>query len=89
MNDAIWGTAGLVEVKVLSKKKAFPESSIVLDDRGEALKAWGLQTNNSAIIVVDEKGQLMFFKEGALLPTEQVALLKTIKRAIARLEVAQ
>ena len=65
-DDAIWGTSGFVKSASEDSKKQYPWSSIVLDRNGIVQRTWALQKENSAIIVLNQKGQILFQFEGQL-----------------------
>lgn len=81
-DDAIWGTGGFVKSSAEDSKQEFPWSSMVLDENGVAAKAWQLQEENSAIIVQDKTGTVLFAKEGSLNETEIETVLGLIKAAL-------
>lgn len=65
-NDAIWGTSGFVKSSAEDTKREFPWSGMVLDAKGMARNAWDLTPENSAIILLDKEGKVLFVKEGLL-----------------------
>jgi len=69
LDDALWGTTGLVQSELKGNKKKHPQSNIVADKKGVARKAWDLKEQNAAMAVLDANGTVLFFKEGK--PTEQ------------------
>lgn len=78
IDDAMWGTGGLVAGELKKNKKKFPKSVIVADEDGETLKAWGLKPKGSAITVVDSKGRVVFFKDGVLDEEEVLKVVELI-----------
>lgn len=78
-DDAIWGTGSFVKSSAESSKEEFPWSSLVLDENGNAAKAWDLQEESSAIIVQDKQGNVLFVKEGALTDSEVMNAIQLIK----------
>ncbi|MCP5169589.1 MAG: YtfJ family protein [Hahellaceae bacterium] len=83
VNDAIFGTAGIVTMMVEGGKKEFPWSSIVVDAKGIAQKTWGLDKESSAIIVLDANGNVLFSKDGALSDAEVKSVLSLIEAELA------
>ncbi|MGB2078936.1 MAG: YtfJ family protein [Vibrio sp.] len=81
-SDAIWGTGSFVKSSAESSKKEFNWSSVVLDEKGVVAKAWQLQPENSAIIVQDKAGKVLYFKEGKLDQTQIQQVLGLIKKSI-------
>ncbi|WP_034944496.1 YtfJ family protein [Erwinia oleae] len=65
-DDAIPGTGMFVRSSIESNKKQFPWSQFIVDDNGVAKKAWKLENGGSAIIVLDNNGEVRFAKDGAL-----------------------
>lgn len=82
LKDAMWGTGALVVAKAESGKKAFPWSSVVIDESSVCLNAWGLKKESSAVIVLDECANVLFFKDGALVKAEIDAVLALIETAL-------
>lgn len=80
LNDALWGTSSLAHSRMESSQKEFAYAEYVMDANGDLAAAWGLEPKNSAIIVVDADGKVLWFKEGKLTPEdidEAVTLIKT------------
>ncbi|CNH95199.1 protein ytfJ [Yersinia thracica] len=69
-DDAIFGTAVFVRNSIETNKREFPWSQFVVDSTGNVKKAWGLAEKGSAIVVLDQQGNVKFFKDGALTPAE-------------------
>ncbi|OAT27099.1 YtfJ family protein [Proteus myxofaciens] len=65
-DDAIFGTGPFVRGSVEDSKKEFPWSQFIVDADGVAQKSWGLEKENSAIIILDKQGKVRFVKEGIL-----------------------
>lgn len=80
VDDALFGTSGFVRSSAEESKRDFPWSSIVLDEKGVVAQAWQLTAKNSAIILLDEQGSVLFAKEGAL-TSEQVKEVITLVQA--------
>lgn len=81
-DDSMWGTGSFVKSSAEKSKKEFPWSSLVLDEKGTVAKAWDLAPENSAIIVQDKQGKVLFVKEGALSPTEIKLVIDLVKANI-------
>lgn len=69
-DDAIIGTAMFVRSSIESNKQEFPWSQFVVDSKGNVKRAWGLADKGSAIVVLDEQGNVKFVKDGALTAEE-------------------
>ncbi len=76
------GTGSLVKSSAQDSKQEFPWSSMVLDKSGVVASRWELQEENSAIIVQDKQGKVLFIKEGALTTEEVEQVLSLIKQNI-------
>ena len=56
LDEAMWGTSGLVVSELKSNKKEFPNAVLVADADGVGRKQWQLEEENSAVIVTDPQG---------------------------------
>ncbi|MFD1092859.1 YtfJ family protein [Providencia vermicola] len=65
-DDAIFGTGVFVKNSVEDSKKEFPYSQFIVDSDGVVKTAWGLKPESSAIILLDNQGKVLFFKDGEL-----------------------
>ncbi|MDE1515062.1 MULTISPECIES: YtfJ family protein [Vibrio] len=81
-DDALWGTGALVKSSAQDSKQQFPWSSMVLDKSGAVAKAWQLPAESSTIIVLDEQGQVLWVKEGALSEAEIASVLGLIEQQL-------
>lgn len=79
VKDAVFGTGTIVSMMVESGKKEFPWSCVVVDGQGTVQKAWGLKSESSAVAMLDAKGKVLFFKEGALAKQEIDQVLTLIE----------
>ncbi len=76
-DDAIWGTSFIAVSKFKKVQQRYPYYLYVLDNNGVASSKWALQKENSAVIITDKEGVVVFFKEGKLSTTEiQTALTR-------------
>jgi YtfJ family uncharacterized protein len=78
-NDVIWGTSGFVKSSVEDSKIEYPHASFVLDQKGIVAKAWDLQPESSAIILLDKQGKVLFSKDGVLSQEEIDSVIQLIK----------
>lgn len=69
-DDAIFGTGVFVKSSVEDSKKEFPYSQFIVDSDGIVKNAWGLKPESSAIIILNNQGKVLFFKDGELSPQE-------------------
>jgi len=79
LDDALWGTTSLGAHRLESSQRDVPYAFHVADRRGVARAAWNLQEKNSAVIVLDQDGIVIFFKEGKLSPEEIAKAVGLIK----------
>ncbi len=78
-HDAVWGTTAVVMSKAEKNKKLYPWSSIVVDDKGTVRSTWKLQEKSSAVAVLNQSGEVLFFKDGALTSEEVTRVIDLIK----------
>ncbi len=77
--EANWVTHGIGVSRLEKNQRETPYALFVADEKGAARAAWGLRPGQSAVIVVDRDGTVLFFKEGRLSPEEirtAVALIR-------------
>ena len=79
LDEAMWGTAGLVVSELKSNKLEFPKAVLVADEDGEGLSKWKLESENSAVIVTDPQGVVRYFKQGAMSDAEIESTLALIR----------
>ena len=84
LDDAIWGTGMIVRGKAESSKESYSWSSIVIDEEGKVIREWQLAEKNSAIIVQDTKGKVLFMQEGKLNEQQQQTVITLVKQQLAR-----
>ena len=66
LKDAAWGTGTIMCSRIEQAKKEDSNASFVIDEKGAALKAWGLSRDSSAVILLDEYGEIIYGKDGVL-----------------------
>ncbi|PHM44512.1 hypothetical protein Xmau_01669 [Xenorhabdus mauleonii] len=81
-DDAIFGTSVFVRNSLEDSKQQFPWSQFIVDSNGLAKKAWGLEPNSSAIIVLDKQGNVKFVKDGKLSNEEIQHVISLIKEEL-------
>ena len=65
VNDAPFWAAGLVMLGIEKQKKQHPMSTIIADlDKG--VQTWGLNTESSVIMLLDENNTVKFIKDGPI-----------------------
>ncbi|PDO83654.1 MULTISPECIES: YtfJ family protein [Kosakonia] len=65
-DDAIPGSAMFVRSSIESNKKLYPWSQFIVDSEGVTRKAWKLDEESSAIVVLDKEGRVQYAKDGGL-----------------------
>lgn len=68
--DALWGTRGLALARMERNQHDFPYALFVADEQGRAREAWDLKPGQSAVIILDRNGAILYFKEGKLSAAE-------------------
>jgi uncharacterized protein len=79
-SDAFWGTAGIASGRFEKSQKQFPYAYYVNDEEGIAQKAWGLKEHESAVIILDTEGKVIYFKEGKMSPDDIQSAVSLIKK---------
>ncbi|WP_317179986.1 YtfJ family protein [Lelliottia amnigena] len=69
-DDAIPGSGMFVRSSLESNKKLYPWSQIIVDSNGVTRKAWQLEEESSAVVVLDKEGRVQWAKDGALTQEE-------------------
>jgi YtfJ family uncharacterized protein len=82
VDDAMWGTSGLISSELERNKKKHPKAVMVVDKKGTGLKLWNLQSKTSAIVILDGAGKVLFFKEGTLTDKDIEANLVLIEQSL-------
>jgi YtfJ family uncharacterized protein len=85
MRKCLPGTQGFVRGQLEYYKSQIPQACFVTDDEGVASKEWCLESKSS-IMALNEKGEVLFAKDGALSEQEGEALLANILEEIDRLK---
>jgi hypothetical protein len=55
----------------------------VVDSNGLALKKWGLQPKNAAVILLDRDGTVLYFKEGKMSDADIASVIALIQKHLA------
>ena len=79
LDDAMWGTGGLVISELKSSKKKYPKSTIVLDEEGAGKKAWQLGKKGAVLAVIDKSGSVIYLTRKALSEQEIISTLALVK----------
>lgn len=79
LDDALWGTSLFVISSLKRAKKGHPESSLVVDKNALGRQHWQLKKDNSAIMVINKSGEVIYFKEGAMTEQEISSTIQLIQ----------
>jgi hypothetical protein len=83
LDDALFGSRGIVVSELEKNKKRYYRSSIVADEGGLGLEAWRLAPKSSAIIILDAEGRVAFFRDGAMSVEEIEQALALVRAGAA------
>jgi len=83
-DDALWGTAGIASGRFEKSQKKTTYAIFVNDCSGVAQKCWGLKQKESAVIILDKDGSVLYFKEGKLTEEE---IIKSVNLIQAKLGI--
>jgi len=67
---ATWLPNALIETKLKSKQKEFPDTTYVKDKKKVLVNEWKLADDNSDILIFDKKGKLIYKKFGKVSDSE-------------------
>ena len=83
-DDAIPGSGMFVRSSLESNKKLYPWSQIIVDDEGMTLKAWQLESESSAVFVLDKEGRVQWVKDGALTQEEVQQVIALLHKLLGQ-----
>ena len=86
LDDALWGTQGLVTSELAKNKRAHPQAVLVADDEGRGLKAWSLEPKGVAVILLNADGKIRLLKEGKLSEGDVNDIVTALNNEIAKSE---
>lgn len=86
LDDALWGTSGLVAGELAKNKRAHPQAVLVADDAGRGLKAWQLKSRTIAVILLNAEGEITYLKEGELSQNDIDTIIAKLDAEIASAE---
>ena len=67
-----------------SNKQLYPWSQFIVDGNGLARKAWQLQEESSAIVVLDKDGRVQWAKDGALTQDEVQQVVALLHKLLSK-----
>ena len=88
LDDALWGTAGIVASELEKNMRKHPEATIVADDGSRALKAWGLQRKATYFILLDAEDRVIHSHEGQMEQADIEQFIKLIKEQLDQADAA-
>ncbi|MFB5081505.1 YtfJ family protein [Raoultella sp. C349492] len=83
-DDAIPGSGMFVRSSIESNKQLYPWSQFIVDSNGLARKAWQLQEESSAIVVLDKDGRIQWAKDGALTQDEVQQVVALLHKLLSK-----
>ena len=83
-DDAIPGSGMFVRSSIESNKQLYPWSQFIVDSNGLARKAWQLQEESSAIVVLDKDGRVQWAKDGALTQDEVRQVVDLLHKLLSK-----
>lgn len=82
MDEAAWGTTGMVKSRLEDKFKKHPEGRFLLDSNASVKRAWGLKDKSAVIVLLKQDGTILTVKEGAIDVEEVAPLLNLLKQQL-------
>ena len=79
---ATWLPNAIIESKLKSKQKEFPDTTYVKDKKKVLVDKWKLADDNSDILIFDKKGTLIYKKFGKVSESEISDLLQLIEKSL-------
>jgi len=83
-DDAIPGTGMFVRHSLETNKQQYPLSQFIVDSNGVALKAWHLEPESSAMVVLDKDGRVRFAKDGGLTQDEVQQVISLLQQLLSK-----
>lgn len=81
-DDEFPGTGLFVNGKVEKNQRHYPWAQFIIDSDGLGRKAWQLNKDSSAIVILDREGRVQWAKDGALTPGEVLKVLSLLQQLI-------
>jgi uncharacterized protein len=82
LDDALWGTGGLVVSEVESNKRQYPLATMVLDESGIGRKSWGLTKKGAAVFILDKEGTVLHLLEDTMSDQQLQHMLELVSSQI-------
>lgn len=87
LNDALWGTSGLVSSELGKNKHEHPEAVLVADEKGAGINAWELSKGTVSFILVDHQGKIRYLKEGKLSAADIDTIMTLLDEEITKSKI--
>ena len=81
--DATWIPNGILNSIIASKQEEYPNTIYVKDLKKHLVKEWGVDDDNSDILLFDAEGTLIFKKFGKVEKEEQKTVVSLIREAVS------
>lgn len=82
LDDAMWGTSGMIHSEIKTNKKEFPRSTFVLDKSGVGNKNWALANKGGVLAVVDKSGNVVYLTLEAISEQEVASAIAIVKEHV-------
>ena len=79
-DDVSFGVTGIARSEFEKNKRKYPAGEFVFDGDSSAQRRWQLARKSSAVILVDDRGRVLFFKDGPLSDEETRGLIEQVKQ---------
>ncbi|MEH6584484.1 MAG: YtfJ family protein [Halioglobus sp.] len=84
LDDAMWGTGGMVVSEVEDSKREFPNSTLVLDEKGSGRSSWSLEKKGAALAILNKDGTVLHFTQQ---PMDDAVLQQLYELVESQIEV--
>lgn len=82
MDDALWGTSGMINGQIQTNKEKFPESTFVLDKSGVGNKSWALGKKGAVLAVIDKSGSVVYLAREAISEEDAASAIAIVKEQV-------
>ena len=79
LDDALFGTRGMVMSELAKNKRKYALSTIVADESGRGRELWGLDESSSAVIILDTAGRVLYFHQGEMLEDDIQRAIEVVR----------
>lgn len=79
LDDAMFGTRGMVLSELEKNKRKYGLSTIVADEVGRGRALWNLQEGSSAVIMLDTASRVLYFHQGPMQPADIEEALRVVR----------